>query len=119
VFGDAQWTNKERLPDALLKVLIGHFSALKLDNQQVASDIVIARGDTLVHPAFIENDRMASIEMVLANPPCSIKQWNRQAWTSGPWGRNLLGTPPQGRAYYAFFQHILKSMADLFPAPLP
>ena len=40
VFGDAQWTNKDRLPDALLKDLIEHFSALKLGNKQVASDIV-------------------------------------------------------------------------------
>ena len=40
VFGDAQWTNKDRLPDALLKDLIEHFSALKLGNQQVASDII-------------------------------------------------------------------------------
>ena len=27
MFGDAQWTNKERLPDALLKDLIEHFSS--------------------------------------------------------------------------------------------
>jgi type I restriction enzyme M protein len=40
VFGDAQWTNKDRLPDALLKDLIEHFSALKLGNRQVASDII-------------------------------------------------------------------------------
>ena len=40
VFGDTQWTNKDRLPDALLKDLIEHFSALKLGNQQVASDIL-------------------------------------------------------------------------------
>jgi len=40
VFGDAQWTNKDRLPDALLKDLIEHFSALKLGNSQVANDIV-------------------------------------------------------------------------------
>ena len=36
VFGDAQWTNKDRLPDALLKDLIEHFSRLKLGNSQVA-----------------------------------------------------------------------------------
>jgi len=60
--------------------------------------------------------------VVLANPPYSIKQWNREAWTSDPWGRNFLGTPPQGRADYAFFQHILQSLdkktgrcAILFP----
>ena len=60
--------------------------------------------------------------MVLANPPYSIKKWNREAWQSDLWGRNFLGTPPQGRADYAFFQHILKSLdpktgrcAILFP----
>jgi type I restriction enzyme M protein len=35
VFGDSQWTNKERLPDALLKDLLEHFSSINLGNQQV------------------------------------------------------------------------------------
>jgi len=85
-------------------------------------DFAIARGDTLERPAFIEHDRLATFDVVLANPPYSIKQWDREAWMSDPWGRNFLGTPPQGRADYAFFQHILKSMdaetgrcAILFP----
>lgn len=40
IFGDAAWTNKERLPDALLKDLIEHFSRLRLRNQDVDSDIM-------------------------------------------------------------------------------
>ena len=40
VFGDAQWTNKDRLPDELLKDLIEHFSALSLGNDRVASDVI-------------------------------------------------------------------------------
>jgi len=40
VFGDAAWTNKERLPDELLKNLIEHFSALDIGNQRVASDVM-------------------------------------------------------------------------------
>jgi len=40
VFGDAQWTNKDRLPDELLKNLIEHFSALPLGNTRVASDVL-------------------------------------------------------------------------------
>ncbi len=40
VFGDSQWTNKERLPDPLLKDLIEHFSALRLGNKNVTSDII-------------------------------------------------------------------------------
>jgi type I restriction enzyme M protein len=223
IFGDAPWTNKERLPDATLKNLLEHFSqhtlsllnvpedelgngyeflikkfaddsghtaqefytnrtvvhlmvrmlepkpgeriydptcgtggmlisaldevkrkggeyrTLKLYGQErnhmTASiakmnlavhgveDFNIVRGDTLEHPLFTnEKGGLATFDVVLANPPYSIKQWNREAWTSDPWGRNFLGTPPQGRADYAFFQHILKSMdsktgrcAILFP----
>lgn len=85
-------------------------------------DSEIARGDTLAAPAFAEHDALRTFDVVLANPPYSIKQWNRDAWTTDGYGRNFLGTPPQGRADYAFFQHILKSMhpktgrcAVLFP----
>jgi len=40
VFGDAQWTNKDRLPDDLLKDLIEHFSALSLGNARASSDVL-------------------------------------------------------------------------------
>ena len=38
VFGDAQWTNKERLPDHLLSDLIQHFSKIPLGIKSVAQD---------------------------------------------------------------------------------
>jgi len=86
------------------------------------SDFKVASGNTLGTPAFVEGDRLRTFDVVLANPPYSIKKWNRDGWASDPWGRNFLGTPPQGRADYAFFQHILRSMdpktgrcAVLFP----
>ncbi len=85
-------------------------------------DFDIQRGDTLDRPVFTEGDRLRTFNVVLANPPYSIKRWNRELWSTDPWGRNFLGTPPQGRADYAFFQHILKSLdpetgrcAILFP----
>ncbi|MBK1719586.1 type I restriction-modification system subunit M [Thiocystis violacea] len=40
VFGDTQWTNKERLPDNLLKDLVEHFSALPLGNRFVRNDVI-------------------------------------------------------------------------------
>lgn len=40
IFGDAQWTNKERLSDALLCDLIDHFSRLPLPNRAVDADIL-------------------------------------------------------------------------------
>jgi type I restriction enzyme M protein len=40
IFGDAQWTNKDRLPDKLLRDLIEHFSALPLGNTAAEADIL-------------------------------------------------------------------------------
>ena len=76
-------------------------------------DFNIVNGDTLTSPAFTKNGKLQQFDLVLANPPYSIKQWDRTAFESDKYGRNFLGTPPQGRADYAFFQHILKSMDPL------
>lgn len=70
----------------------------------------IARGDTLAQPAFIENDELKKFNVILANPPYSIKAWDRKSFETDPYGRNLWGTPPQGCADYAFQQHIQKSL---------
>jgi len=73
-------------------------------------DFHIANDDTLKNPAFIESGKLKRFDMVLANPPYSISQWDRVAFESDKYGRNFLGVPPQGRADYAFIQHILKSL---------
>jgi len=211
IFGDAQWTNKDRLSDAMLRDLVEHFSSLELTLANLPEDELgqgyeylikkfaddaghtaaefytnrtvvhlmtemlepqpsesiydptcgsggmllscvthlrrqekewrnvrlfgqernlmtssiarmncflhgienfqIVRGDTLAEPKFLQGDRLMRFDVCLANPPYSIKQWEREAFASDPWGRNLYGTPPQGRADYAFWQHILCSLA--------
>ena len=75
-------------------------------------DFNIINDDTLKNPGFVENGKLKTFDLVLANPPYSIKQWDRAAFEADKWGRNILGTPPQGRADYAFFQHIIKSMDE-------
>lgn len=85
-------------------------------------DFTIINSDTLTEPAFLKAGKIQQFDIVLANPPYSIKEWNREMFASDPYGRNIWGTPPQGRADYAFFQHIVCSMkpdtgrcAILFP----
>ena len=73
-------------------------------------DFSIACADTLENPAFIDGSQLRKFDIVLANPPYSIKEWNREKFMNDKWGRNFLGTPPQGNADYAFIQHIIASM---------
>ena len=73
-------------------------------------DFSIVREDTLAHPAFVDGSRLRKFDIVLANPPYSIKTWDREAFQNDKWGRNMWGTPIQARADYAFIQHIIASM---------
>lgn len=70
----------------------------------------IVRGDTLKEPKFTKGDKLQQFDVIFANPPYSIKKWDRDAFSSDQFGRNIYGVPPQGCADYAFFQHILKSL---------
>lgn len=70
----------------------------------------IVNGDTLRNPAFIENGHLQRFDIVLANPPYSISQWDRAAFASDKYGRNAYGVPPQSRADFAFIQHIICSL---------
>ena len=70
----------------------------------------IVRGNTLSKPLFMEYDELQQFDVVLANPPYSIKSWDQAAFTNDAFGRNIWGTPPQGCADYAFQQHIMKSL---------
>jgi type I restriction enzyme M protein len=83
----------------------------------------IAHGDTLASPYFLDaKGGLEKFDVILANPPYSIKAWSRESFAKDPYGRNIWGVPPQGRADYAFFQHIAASLnpktgraAILFP----
>jgi type I restriction enzyme M protein len=70
----------------------------------------IVQGDTLDNPQLLEDDELRKFDVVMANPPYSVKRWNQTKFMNDPFGRNIWGTPPQGCADYAFLQHIIKSL---------
>jgi len=72
----------------------------------------IQRGDTLATPQFLNpNGSLKTFDIVVANPPYSINDWEDEIFKTNKYGR-LEGydMPPKKNADYAFVLHIIKSM---------
>lgn len=74
-------------------------------------DFTIVRDDTLRNPAFHEGDRLSQFDVVIANPPFSLKNWGHENWGHDPFGRNIAEVPPKSSGDYAWVQHMITSMA--------
>lgn len=72
----------------------------------------IRRGDTLANPQFLNNlGNLQTFDIVVANPPYSIKDWEFELFKNDKYGRTQeYELPPQKNADYAFVLHILKSL---------
>ncbi len=75
-------------------------------------DASIIRGDTLLDPKHLDGSgHLGRFDVVLANPPFSLKKWGAKEWGSDPFGRNRLGMPPAGNGDMAWIEHMLASMS--------
>ena len=77
-------------------------------------DFQIVREDTLRNPAFRDSSTgsLLRFDIVIANPPFSLKEWGREVWEADPWGRTTYGLPPKSYGDYAWVQHMVASMAE-------
>jgi type I restriction enzyme M protein len=74
-------------------------------------DAQIRREDTLLNPRFVtDKGKLQQFEMVVANPPFSLKGWGADKWATDPHKRALGGVPPKNNGDYAWVQHMLASM---------
>ncbi|MEV5715471.1 class I SAM-dependent DNA methyltransferase [Amycolatopsis mediterranei] len=70
---------------------------------------VIVQGNTLADPKFRENDRLATFDYLVANPPFSVKTWKNGV--EKDYGRfDGFATPPDKNGDYAFLLHMVKSL---------
>ncbi len=72
----------------------------------------IRRGDTLANPQFLsQQGSLQTFDIVVANPPYSIKDWESEIFKTNKYGRlESYDMPPEKNADYAFVLHIIKSM---------
>jgi type I restriction enzyme M protein len=74
-------------------------------------DFRILREDTLRHPSFrTPVGGLQQFDMVIANPPFSLRAWGRDVWADDPYGRSRFGVPPETKGDYAFVEHMLAVM---------
>lgn len=74
-------------------------------------DFRILRGDTLREPKFKSDEgSLTQFDVVIANPPFSLKNWGAETWTHDPFKRSFCGVPPTNNADLAWVQHMLASM---------
>ncbi len=75
-------------------------------------DAFIERGDTLLEPKHLASDTAVQrFDVVLANPPFSLKNWGHHRWNKGdPYARDTYGCPPKSYGDLAFVQHMVASL---------
>jgi type I restriction enzyme M protein len=77
-------------------------------------DARIRRGDTLRDPKFLDAvGHLQRFDVVIANPPFSLRNWGVDVWSRDPFGRAIWGVPPASSADFAWVQHMVTSMKPI------
>lgn len=66
-------------------------------------------GDTLNNPLLVENDQLMHFDVVVANPPFSLKKWGAEHAESDKYNRFWRGVPPKDKGDYAFVTHMIET----------
>lgn len=66
-------------------------------------------GDSLNNPLLVENDRLMQFDIVIANPPFSLKKWGAENAESDQYKRFHRGIPPKDKGDYAFITHMIET----------
>ena len=75
------------------------------------SSVRLEKGDTLRNPKIIgEHGRLMEFDIVIANPPFSLKNWGYEEAQHDPYRRFRFGIPPKGYGDYAFVQHMIATL---------
>lgn len=66
-------------------------------------------GDTLNNPLLTENDKLMKFDVVIANPPFSLKKWGAENAVSDKYNRFYRGVPPKDKGDFAFITHMVET----------
>jgi type I restriction enzyme M protein len=64
--------------------------------------------DTLTSPLLVENDSLMKFDVVVANPPFSLKKWGAEDVENDQYNRFHRGIPPKSKGDWAFITHMIE-----------
>jgi type I restriction enzyme M protein len=64
--------------------------------------------DTITNPRLLEKDELMRFNVVVANPPFSLKKWGAETAANDPYNRFHRGLPPKSKGDYAFISHMVE-----------
>ena len=64
--------------------------------------------DTITNPQLVEDDELMRFDVVVANPPFSLKKWGYTTAKADKYNRFYRGMPPKSRGDYAFISHMIE-----------
>lgn len=67
----------------------------------------IEKGDTIREPKLLQKGKLIEYDIVIANPPFSLKNWGLESAENDAFGRFKFGLPPQSYGDFAFVQHMI------------
>lgn len=75
-----------------------------------ATGAVIKKGDTIREPKHTKGGVLETFDVVLANPPFSLKNWGMDEAKADAYGRFAYGIPPKSYGDLAFVEHMIASL---------
>jgi len=70
----------------------------------------IEKGDTIREPKLLQKGKLIEYDIVIANPPFSLKNWGVESAENDAFGRFRYGLPPQSYGDLAFVQHMIATL---------
>ena len=64
--------------------------------------------DTLNNPTLVEGDHLMKYDVVVANPPFSLKNWGAENADTDTFKRFWRGVPPKSKGDYGFITHMIE-----------
>lgn len=69
--------------------------------------------DTITNPKLLEEDELMRFDVVVANPPFSLKKWGYETVAEDRFRRFHRGLPPKSRGDYAFITHMIEIAVEM------